>query len=263
MATRMEARRDGTAPLPWLAAAALLATLAVNALAVYLPLGGRTTGAISDMYPVLVTPAGFAFSVWSVIYAGLVAFVAYGASSRGRGERRVERLWVPFIATCVFNVAWLFAWHFLYVGLSLAFMVALFAGLVVAYRRIGPAFGADDAAFTAFVRTPFGLYLGWIAVATIVNARVVAYELGWQGGGATEVAATVLAILGVAAVSLWLLARRRDLAFAAVAAWALMGIYAANGQAPVVAGGAIAGAGLVVVGAIAAVLRGRVRGRDG
>ncbi len=54
---------------------AFIAVLVVNYLAVSLPLGGMTTGALSDLYPNLFTPAGLTFSIWGLIYLALFGFV--------------------------------------------------------------------------------------------------------------------------------------------------------------------------------------------
>ncbi|MFB9324798.1 hypothetical protein ACFFSY_02440 [Paenibacillus aurantiacus] len=63
----------------WLNVFGLIAVVAVNALADWLPINGLTTGEVSAKYPVLVTPAGYAFSIWSLIYALLAGFVIYQA----------------------------------------------------------------------------------------------------------------------------------------------------------------------------------------
>ncbi|MFO7533615.1 MAG: hypothetical protein R6W93_14240, partial [Candidatus Limnocylindrales bacterium] len=65
-------------------------TVIVNGLAVALPLNGLETGEISDRFPVLVTPAGYVFSIWSLIYLLLAAFTLYQAlpSKRQQPELR-------------------------------------------------------------------------------------------------------------------------------------------------------------------------------
>lgn len=258
--------RDRTLPAPrispWLAVAAFLLTLTMNGLAVWLPLAGRSTEAISAMFPVLITPAGFTFAVWSVIYLALAAFVVYQAAPRGRRDRGLRGIRAPFIASCLFNSAWLLAWHHLLIELSLVFMLGLLASLVLVYRRLGPRAPGRFDRHDALLRIPFGLYLAWITVATLVNARVVAYEWGWSGRGRTEEVATLLAIAAVTGLTLWVLARRGDLAFAAVTAWAFFGIRAANAdRLPLTIGASVA---IVVVVAAAVIsLRRLAVGRGG
>ena len=55
--------------------------VAMNTLAVMLPLNGKSTGELSDKYPNLIVPAGIAFSIWSVIYFALLIFCIYQVRS--------------------------------------------------------------------------------------------------------------------------------------------------------------------------------------
>src|SRR5512137_2444645 len=85
---------------------AFVATVAVNSLANILPINGQTTGEISDRFAVLVVPAGYVFSIWSVIYLGLLAFTIYQALPSRRADPLLRRLgWLPAL-TGVLNVAW-------------------------------------------------------------------------------------------------------------------------------------------------------------
>lgn len=56
---------------------ALVAVLLVNWLANALPLNGKETGQLSDQYPILTVPAGYAFAIWGLIYLGLISFALY------------------------------------------------------------------------------------------------------------------------------------------------------------------------------------------
>ena len=56
---------------------AYVLTLIVNGLANALPLGGRNTGEISELYPNLFTPAAYVFSIWGLIYVLLGIFTVY------------------------------------------------------------------------------------------------------------------------------------------------------------------------------------------
>ena len=68
---------------------AYLAMVAVNYLANALPIAGRDTGAISDSYPNLFAPAGYAFSIWGLIYTLLAIYVIYQfKKSNDRSEER-------------------------------------------------------------------------------------------------------------------------------------------------------------------------------
>src|SRR5690606_30843709 len=98
--------------------AAYVATIVMNALANLLPLFGRSTDEISDSFPSLFTPAGYAFSVWGLIYLALAGFVIYQATASGRADARLPAVRRLFVISCLFNVGWLLSWHALSIALS-------------------------------------------------------------------------------------------------------------------------------------------------
>ena len=55
----------------------IIAVIIVNGLATGLPLNGQTTGEISDKFDVFFVPAGYVFSIWGLIYVGLIAYGIY------------------------------------------------------------------------------------------------------------------------------------------------------------------------------------------
>ena len=59
---------------------AVIATIVVNGLANALPINGQGTGEISDRFDVYFVPAGYVFSIWGLIYVGLVAYAVYQAT---------------------------------------------------------------------------------------------------------------------------------------------------------------------------------------
>ncbi|MEL7342117.1 MAG: hypothetical protein AAGM67_16665 [Bacteroidota bacterium] len=63
--------------LPTLTLIAILLVIAWNYAVNAIPLNGMTSGEVSTLYPTLITPAGYAFSIWGVIYLGLLAFGIY------------------------------------------------------------------------------------------------------------------------------------------------------------------------------------------
>ena len=69
-----------------------LATIAINGLATGLPLNGQSTGDISDRFPSLFTPAGYVFSIWGVIYLGLLAYMVYQALPAQRTNPRLRSI---------------------------------------------------------------------------------------------------------------------------------------------------------------------------
>jgi hypothetical protein len=223
------------------ALAVLLATLvvvAVNGLANALPLNGVTTGAVSDSFDVLFTPAAYVFGIWGLIYLALLAYSVYQLLPAQRTDL-VQR-WVGglYLGTCVANVAWLFLWHYQRFPLTLIAMGALLVLLIAIYIVLGTGRRAAPAAERWLARVPFSIYLGWITVATVANVSVVLVYLKWAGWGlAPEVWTAIM--MAVAAALGWAMSLlRRDLAYNLVLAWALAGIsvrHWGGGWLPIVA----------------------------
>lgn len=173
---------------PLLNLLAFLTTLTVNYLANALPLNGKDTGTVSDQYPNLFTPAPLTFSIWGVIYLGLTAFVVWqlSAISDRTGARpasvAVRTLGGLFIANCLLNAGWIFAFHFDRIGLSVVIILGMLWTLTAITRRVFRAL-PNSTANRWLLRAPFGIYLGWISIATIADITAFLVHLRWDGFG--------------------------------------------------------------------------------
>lgn len=218
----------------------LLLVLTLNTLAVTLPIGGRTTGEISDLYPNLFVPAGYAFSIWSLIYILLITFTVMQArglfSSRSAPEYIATVGWWFFIS-CLANASWIIAWHYLLVPASLLLMLAILVSLMMIYVRLDINYFRSNIPF--FVRLAFSVYMGWITVATVANVTALLVSIGWRGGGISEISWTVAMISIAAVIGLYMLWQRRDLPFVAVLAWAFYAIAVKRLQAGIPEEGSI------------------------
>lgn len=206
---------------------AFIFVIVLNYLANALPLAGRSTGEISDLYPNLFAPAGFTFAIWGIIYLLLTVFIIYQLKFTGKKEQPVflQKIGWLFILSCLANGTWLVAWHHLKTGIALLIMFVILGSLATIYLRLDTGRRATGAAEKWLVQLPFSVYLGWITVATIANITIFLVSLGWNGqppGAAFWAVVTIAAAVGV---NLWALWSRQDIAFSLVGAWALWGIF--------------------------------------
>jgi len=98
-------------PYKWWNLLFFLGMITVNVLSVTVPLGGRSTGEISDMYHTYLTPAGYAFSIWSLIYILLAGFIIYQFRQHTGSRDSVQAIRFWFVLSCEFNMALLFLWY--------------------------------------------------------------------------------------------------------------------------------------------------------
>src|SRR5512147_2481068 len=105
----------------------VLLALTINILAVTLPLNGQNTGEISDRFKVFFVPAGYVFSIWGLIYIGIIAYTVYQALPAQKSNPRMHATGWLFALSNVANVAWLFFWHYNLFLLTVVAMLSLFA----------------------------------------------------------------------------------------------------------------------------------------
>ena len=115
----------------------VVATILVNALANALPINGQQTGEVSDQFPVYFVPAGYVFSIWGLIYLGLIAFAIFQALPSQRENSRLRSIGGLFAVASLANIAWIFAWHYERFPLSMLFMLILLGSLIGIYLRLG------------------------------------------------------------------------------------------------------------------------------
>jgi len=210
--------------LPLLNLIAAVFVVIVNALANIIPFNGQNTGAVSDGYPVLFTPAGYVFAIWGVIYVGLLAFGAHQYLTREEQNRRLQRPGLLFILSCVCNGAWLFFWHHERFGVTLLLMLMLLCSLILIYEQLEIGRRHISRRERWLVQIPFSIYLGWISVATIANVSVLLYAAGWGGWGIGPQAWTILMLVITAALGVLMSINKGDLVYNLVLAWSFVGI---------------------------------------
>lgn len=199
---------------------AYVVMVGVNFLAMYLPLGGKTTGEISDNYSNLFAPAGYAFSIWGLIYLLLAIYVIYQFK---RGDDilvgKVNRI---FILNALLNAAWIFAWHNDIIWLS----VILIIGLLISLIRIANILRKSTLTERdlRLVGLPFSVYFGWITVATIANITVFLVSLGWGGFGLADSFWTVVVLLIGALIGSWRMLKDKFISYGLVLIWAYVAI---------------------------------------
>lgn len=207
--------------------AGFLGTVVVNGLATSLPINNKTTGELSDQYPNLFVPAGPTFSIWGLIYILLAIFIIYSVISSIKKDATgsfINKIGLLFFLSCIANMAWIFAWHYEIVPLSLVIMLLLLGLLLAIYMRLGVGKKGPVKKEQYLVHLPFSVYLGWITVATIANVTALLVDVDWNRFGLSEQFWAVAVIIVGIAIALSVLLRRQDIYYCLVVDWALLGI---------------------------------------
>lgn len=196
--------------LKWLALISYVFMIGLNGLANALPIGGITTGEMSDRYFNLFAPAGITFSIWGLIYL-LLGYHVY--------QLFFDREIAPskyFMISNVFNGLWIVAWHYDQITLSLALMIGLLISLtkvVMAYKELPMRY-----------RLPFDVYLGWITIATVANVTIWLVKAIPSGFGEYEPILTALVLLTSLAIGFFTGNWLRSIPYTLVILWSYLGI---------------------------------------
>lgn len=225
----------------------LVVTLVVNILANALPINGLTTGEISDRFPTLFVPEGYVFSIWGLIYLALIAFVIYTLTPKGKQDQRIDDIVWWFVASNLFNTAWILLWHNLAFVLTLVAIFGLLISLVAIYLLLGIGKVKRPIDERLLVDVPFGIYLGWVTVAVVANVSQVLYLTGWRGAPLSEPAWAVIMLVVASVLGVLMIFTRKEVAYPLVLTWAFVGIWVKQSQSPVVANTALIGAILLAV----------------
>jgi hypothetical protein len=202
----------------------VISTLVINILANALPINGMNTGQISDSFQVYFVPAGYVFSIWGLIYLGLIALVIFQAmpSQKENPRMRSTGWWISLGGLA--NIAWIFLWHYQKFPLTLVAMLTLLSTLIVTYLRLGIGKTSVPTAEKWSVRLPISIYLGWITVATVANVSDVLDYLNWNGFGLAPEIWMYIILAVVLIITELVIYNRRDIAYTLVILWALAGI---------------------------------------
>ncbi len=205
--------------------------LFVNTIASVSKINGYNTGEISDFYPNYFVPAGFTFSIWSVIYIMIIGFVVCSIAATGKKmaepiKQVIQKISPYFQITCVLNIAWLLTWQYLYLVSSLIIMLAFLITLIILYIKIIGSKKTLTPFYRFWIYHTFVVYLAWICVATIANFTALFIGIGWQGSPLPEEIWSIVMILIALVLGIFFVGRRKEPAYGFVLSWAFFGIYA-------------------------------------
>lgn len=212
-------------------AVVLVATIVVNYLSNTGVFNNETMATISARYQNLFTPAGYAFSIWGLIYLGLLGFVIYyGPFTKNTDtkEKTILNVGWWFTVSCVANSLWIFTWLYEYTFLTIPIMVVLFISLLKIIGNNRSILESKDLKTAIFLRLPFYIYSGWISVALIADIAAYLKKIQWSGFGISETLWTVIMFAVAAIIHFYMVWKQKMGAFALVAVWALIAIAVAN-----------------------------------
>ncbi len=206
----------------WINGLFLIVTLVINTLGAIGLINGLTQKQISDMYVTVITPSPLTFSIWSVIYSLLLIsmIVMIVKKDDPYYQKAIDQISTLFRISCIFNIAWIVSFSFVLVEISVLFILAF----VITLALIGKKLLEIREGRRWLLPLSFGLYSGWLFIATVVNIAAALVKLGWDGFGLSqETWGSIMLIIAIVLL-VGVLLKIRNAVFPLPVAWAFFGI---------------------------------------
>lgn len=173
----------------------------------------------------LIVPAGYAFSIWSIIYLGLIVFPVYQLVKRKEGHLDWKKIHGLYAINVICNGLWLAAASYDWLWISVGIIVVMLITLYKINQLLNQRRAAGDIKNYWIEHFPMSVYFAWITLATALNVSSALDFYNWSG---LEISPTswTLAIMSVAAVIAFLVYRRfGEAAYPGVVVWAFIALY--------------------------------------
>jgi hypothetical protein len=211
---------------------------------------GEPIGEQSDDVSTLITPAGWAFSIWGPLFAGSILFAIYQALPSQRTSPLLARLRWPAAGAFLGNALWaIYTQCFDLSLISAAIILFTLTCLLIAYRRLARWDRPFSTGEKWLAVLPLSALASWLTAASIVNIAAALKFHGIEAGESAPLVAAIIVLVGGAIAAAATLAGRGNPPYALVFLWALAAIYADGGQRETLIAAATAIAALLVIAA--------------
>lgn len=201
--------------------------------------GGLTNRDISNKYHTLITPAGYAFAIWGVIFLGLLAFAIYQALPAQRHNTRFRAVgWLVVINTLC-NAIWSPLFNNEQISLSVVVILVMLItnllildGLLARRKAVDVVMLPDDPiaegpvrpAETWLARVPFAIYTGWVTIAAVLDITVYLKSTNFNLAGVSEATWAIGVLVVALMIGILFFNRYRSIAYILVFSWAYIAI---------------------------------------
>ena len=207
----------------WINGLFFLITLIINTLGALGLINGLSQKEISDMYVTLITPSPSTFSIWSVIYTLLIISVVVMIMKKNDPYYRhaIDKITTLFRISCILNIFWIVAFSYVQIELSVIFILFFVITLSMICQKLLKIQEGNR----WLLPLTFGLYTGWLTIASVVNVAATLVKLNWNGFGIAEEIWAIIVLIAAVLLVIVILSRIRNAAFPLPVAWAYFGIY--------------------------------------
>ncbi len=211
----------------WLNLLLLIVTIAVNYSGAAGFINGMTQKAVSAKFSTLITPAGYAFAIWGVIYVLLAATMIQLILKHKQSnyEQLISDISPLFWLSVVFNIAWTISFSYLNMLVAFAFIVALLLTLKLICLKLA---NYKNKSQFSLASSAFGLYAGWVSVASVVNLAAFTVQIQWNGFGFERPIWAMLALVFALLIATLITLKIKNVIYLLAVIWAFVAILMAH-----------------------------------
>ncbi len=203
---------------------AMIVMIILYALTAFGMMGPNPVGTTSTDTNPLIVPAGYAFSIWGIIYTGLIVFPIYHFIKRKALNNTWKTIHKWYAINVILNGLWLvgasYDWLWITVGIIILMLISLYQ-INEGFRSLKE----SEESWNYFTeQVVFSIYFAWITLATVLNVSSALHFYNWEGWGITQVNWTYIIMLVAAAIAGHIAWHKVDRAYAAVVVWAFVAL---------------------------------------
>lgn len=186
---------------------------------------GTNVGNVADNNQPIIQPAGFAFSIWGLIYALVFIWIIKQFFQKTWEGSPAYKLKFWPIINFLLNSAWIFVFTQQMILGSVIVIFALLITLIIMHILI------TGRNYNWFDRFPYSVYFAWVTVASIVNVFQLTNDNNIDSIiGLDELTWTIIMLAAAGVIGVLTALYFKDWLYPLVIIWPLYAIYAENGS---------------------------------
>ncbi|WP_020006762.1 tryptophan-rich sensory protein [Salinicoccus albus] len=187
---------------------------------------GTNVGSVANDNQAIIQPAGFAFSIWGLIYVLLLIWIIkLFFSKTWEGSTAYQLKYWPII-NFLLNGIWILVFTQQWMVVSVLVIIGLLYTLAKMYSAM------TESGYHWFDRLPFSIYFGWVTIATVVNIFTLAVNNNIETIlGLGELTWTIIILSAATLIGIVITFYFRDWLYPLVLIWPYFGIYTENDNA--------------------------------
>ncbi|WP_409482561.1 hypothetical protein P5008_04180 [Helcococcus ovis] len=207
----------------WINLIVFAITLIINYLTASGFINGMSQKVVSNKYNTLITPAGFTFSIWGLIYLLIGISLVYMLlnNKETRVKSLINILTPIFLFNCLFNILWNISFLYEKIGLSTIFIFLMLVNLILINKKL---YNNKKEIKYKLTSLAFGIYAGWLTIASFVNMLAFLVSINWDGFGISQTIWAPIILLVTIIISILVNMKLNNSVYLLPIAWAIFGI---------------------------------------